>query len=215
MAVDPFTPGPTTDPTAGLPNPNDFENLRSQWSTFLDQPGARAALLQTGIALMQTPGFGQTPAGQIGAALGAGAEAATRSQLVGSKLDVEEAKGEALRARNLASQAGMEREQLRQSSMNERAQNQNMLRARQQYAYEDKAVKDHYQKLLKQWGDAEKNRELTGTANPYPKPTEPPSMSFEQWLQYNGMKFGISPLQQKIRAQTAKAEPDTTDEEGA
>jgi hypothetical protein len=86
MALDPFTPGPTSDPTAGIADPETFNNIRNQWSTFIDQPGNRAFLLQTGLALMQTPGFGEGPVGQIGRAVGEGAEALTR----GRKLDIAE-----------------------------------------------------------------------------------------------------------------------------
>jgi hypothetical protein len=84
--LDPFTPGPTSDPTAGVADPDTFNNIRNQWSTFIDQPGNRAFLLQTGLALMRTPRFGQGPMDQIGDAVGEGAEALTR----GRKLDIAE-----------------------------------------------------------------------------------------------------------------------------
>lgn len=77
---DPFTPGPTADPTAGLPDAGTFENIRDQWMTFLDKPGGRGALLNAGIALLQPPSFGDTPASQIGRAIGHAGEGVARTE---------------------------------------------------------------------------------------------------------------------------------------
>lgn len=82
---DPFTPGPTADPTAGLPDMGTFEQLRNQWATFLDDPRGRAALLSTGINLMQPPSFGDTGASQIGRAIGAGGETLNRTEAMDLK----------------------------------------------------------------------------------------------------------------------------------
>lgn len=48
------------------------------WDDWLQRPGNRTALLQIGLNLMQPPGFGQTVAGQVGQAIGAGGEAQAR-----------------------------------------------------------------------------------------------------------------------------------------
>lgn len=62
-------------------SPGWMESFRQQFSS----PEARAALLQFGIAAMQPQGFGQSLAGQLGQAIGAGAEAAGRVQAEGER----------------------------------------------------------------------------------------------------------------------------------
>lgn len=84
--TDPFTPGPTDDPTANLPDYDTFGKIKDQWNTFLDQPGGRAALLSAGLSLMQPPSFGDTPTAQIGRAIGAGGEALSRQEVMDTKL---------------------------------------------------------------------------------------------------------------------------------
>lgn len=51
-----------------------------QWDDFLQRPGNRQALLQMGLQLMQPMAQGQTVAGQIGQAIGAGGEAVDRNE---------------------------------------------------------------------------------------------------------------------------------------
>lgn len=72
--LDPFTPGATADPTAGIGDPSAYANLVGQWNQFLSDPRGRGALLSAGLALMQPRSFGDTPASQIGRAIGAGGE---------------------------------------------------------------------------------------------------------------------------------------------
>lgn len=72
--ANPFALGPNDDPTAGLPDEGTFNKLRDQWTTFMEQPGGRAALLSAGLSLMQPPSFGDTPTSQIGRALGVAGE---------------------------------------------------------------------------------------------------------------------------------------------
>lgn len=89
--TDPFTPGKTIDPTAGV-DPNTFDAIRGQWDTFMANPQGRAALLSAGIALMQPPSFGDTAAGQIGRAIGAGGQSATANQAMDIKASEAESK---------------------------------------------------------------------------------------------------------------------------
>ena len=64
---------------AGLMGPQETpEELKGQWDQFLSSDQNRSALLQFGLALMQPVSPGQTGAGHIGQAIGAGAEASGR-----------------------------------------------------------------------------------------------------------------------------------------
>lgn len=81
----PFVPGPNDDPTAGLPDENTFNKLKDQWTTFMDDPGGRAALLSMGLSLMQPPNFGDTATSQIGRALGVAGETVGRREAMDVK----------------------------------------------------------------------------------------------------------------------------------
>lgn len=92
-----------------------FNSLKGQWDSFLDQPGAKTALLQFGINMMQPPSFGDTGISQVGRALGAAGEASTRQQEIErkefeteSKADLAGARADAATAR--AGQAGATQE---------------------------------------------------------------------------------------------------------
>lgn len=98
--TDPFTPGPTIAPDAGVGA--EFESLKDQWNTFMQNPQGRAALLSAGIALMQPPSFGDTGAGQIGRAIGAGGQSATANQA----MDIRESEAESKQSLR-ESQAGL------------------------------------------------------------------------------------------------------------
>lgn len=116
-------------PAAGaLPGMETFESLRSQWDSFLEQPGARTALMQFGVNMLQPPSFGDTPMSQLGRAVGAAGEATTRQGILDvkereseAKTDLAEARagaataraGEAgARADAAASRLGLQRERL-------------------------------------------------------------------------------------------------------
>lgn len=101
--LDPFTPGATEDPTAGLPQPGHFEQLTDQWNTFLSDPRGRGAILQMGLALMQPRGFGDTGAGQVGRAIGAGGEQVGRREAMDIK-EQEAASKQELRGAQAAAQ---------------------------------------------------------------------------------------------------------------
>lgn len=62
--------------------------LLEQWNNFLKMPGATAAVIQTGINLMQPIGVGQSVIGHIGQSIGAGAEAMQRAQMAPIEQDL-------------------------------------------------------------------------------------------------------------------------------
>src|SRR5882672_10569734 len=76
---DPFTPGQTADPMAGV-DPGTYDKIRSEWGAFMGDPHGRAALLSAGLSLMQPPSFGDTGAGQIGRAIGTAGESVTANE---------------------------------------------------------------------------------------------------------------------------------------
>jgi hypothetical protein len=169
-----------TDPTAGIPNQDTFENIRNQWATWIDQPGNRQFLLQAGIALMQPPSFGDTGASQIGRAVGAGAEAATRGEIVGSKLAESEAKSEAAVAR--AGQAGerLGLEHYRRQSIERGQANQNLIRAQQLYQQDEAKVMGNYNAALRQW---ESENALLPANKQTPRPLPPKKYTnFQEWV---------------------------------
>ena len=74
-------PAPAPAPTAAAPTGLDILPQVGQpggWKAWVSQPENRAALVQAGIAMLQPLGVGQTTAGQIGGAIGAGMEARDR-----------------------------------------------------------------------------------------------------------------------------------------
>lgn len=81
---DPFTPGQTDDPTAGV-DPQTYDKVKQEWNAFLGNPQGRAALLSSGLALMPPPSFGDTGASQIGRAIGAAGASATQNQATDMK----------------------------------------------------------------------------------------------------------------------------------
>jgi hypothetical protein len=137
---DPFTPGQTNDPTAGV-DPSTYDKIRGQWDSFMGNPQGRAAMLSAGLALMQPPSFGDTGMSQLGRAIGAAGESATgneamdmkkretdiRQQEANSKEDLRASQAMAAEARAGTAEArvgaagsrlDLQREQLK--SMNER-----------------------------------------------------------------------------------------------
>jgi hypothetical protein len=54
------------------------QDLKGKWDQWMSDPANRAALLQTGVALMQPMSIGQNALGQVGQAIGQGAEAKGR-----------------------------------------------------------------------------------------------------------------------------------------
>src|SRR3990167_6195607 len=92
-------PGGPQTPMASAAPPQ--RNISKEWTEFLSQPGARQALIQMGISLLQAVGLGQSTLGNIGGAIGAGGEAATRARK--ARLEAEESQQDlALRERTVA-----------------------------------------------------------------------------------------------------------------
>ena len=188
-AEDPFTPGPTADPTAGIPNMDTFEGIRNQWSTFLDQPGARTALLQTGIALMQTPQFGQTPTGQIGAAIGAGGEAVSRQQAEQSKQDLEAARAEAAGSRAGEAQQRLGLEYFRRQSIERGQEASRQAHLFGLHAAYNKTQETTYQRDMHDW---HQNNDHLPEARRAPKPERPQYLDFETWARTAGYGGPVS-----------------------
>src|SRR5262245_58840565 len=116
--TDPFTPGVTSDETAGV-DPDTFGKLKSQWSTFLDDPAAKTAAAQFLVGAL-TPTWGGIGAG-LGQAIGSAGEAVTRRGMLESREELDRVKAEAAmmnaetksrlaEQRNLTAQTGLERD---------------------------------------------------------------------------------------------------------
>lgn len=85
MADNPFYAGEGEDPTANLPDAKTFSNLRNQWDTYLQNPGATSALLSFGLSLTQPPSFGDNAFSQIGRAVGTAGETTSRREAMDIK----------------------------------------------------------------------------------------------------------------------------------
>jgi hypothetical protein len=172
----------TFDPIAGLIDPQTYDKIASQWTSFLDQPGGRASVLSAGLALMQPGGWGQNGAAQIGSAIGAGGEAMGRVEAMNlkqreadSKDMLRAAQADAAGARAGAAGQALEVQRLR----NEGALTLGQLRAASQL----RQMHSSYEKATL----AEKNKIEGDILNPpVGKPGHregPTPLPFEQWLQ--------------------------------
>jgi hypothetical protein len=188
--VDPFSPGPIEDPTAGV-DPSTYTKVKQEWDAFLGNPQGRAALLSMGLSLMQPPSFGDTGAGQIGRAIGAAGESATSNQLMGLKEREQESKAElrssqataaearaataGARAETAGARLGMQAEQLR--SMNERNLLGNRVR-----------LSGMYQNYVRDIAKANANAQLLGGA-------QQPVLPMNDWIKQNPMlsQMGLVP----------------------
>jgi hypothetical protein len=182
MADFPFAFGgpQAAPPPAGA----DAEGIRNQWTNFLDQPGARPALLSMGIALMQPPSFGDTPTSQIGRAIGAGGEAATTGEALASKEAEQGARAEASVAK--AGQAG--ERLLRLEDLRNAKEQGNELQLRKLYLADQANQDKAYQAAHKEWQKAMSDFKLTGLKGETPpaEPQKPAYMSYEQWAATKG-----------------------------
>lgn len=105
--LDPFNPGEDNSPFAGI-DPQSFTRVRQEWDSFLGNPQGRAALLSAGLALMQPPSFGDTATSQIGRAIGAGGETASRNEAMDLKKAEAESKDELRQVRGQAALSNAE-----------------------------------------------------------------------------------------------------------
>lgn len=106
MLVDPFNAQqqvPVEDPNAGV---SQFGMLKAQWDNFLADPRGRAALLSTGLALMQPPSWGDTGASQIARAIGAGGESVRGTEELDRKQLETESKADLRSAQAVRAEAG-------------------------------------------------------------------------------------------------------------
>lgn len=150
-----------------MPGAETFTALKGQWDSFLEQPGAKTALLQFGINMMQPPSFGDTAFSQMGRAIGAAGEASTRQQVeerkemeAEAKADVAEMRAYAAQQRAGATGAKTELEREKLGISRERLENQrrqqdlttryNLLRGYQSYRRE---VEKRNAKIAADWND--------------------------------------------------------------
>lgn len=167
-----------------MPEVNTGE-LTNQWMNFLNDPRGRAALLSFGTQLMQPTNFGQTPMGNLGAAIGAGSEGAMNQekldmaqQEAASKQDLRGAQAESAISRAAAAEARanaagansanmatrLQIAQLTQDNLNERNRLGNTIRVQQEYRNYAKGV-----------DDLNRRAQLTGG-------TQQPKLEFDAWL---------------------------------
>lgn len=189
--LDPFTPGDTTDPLAGIADPNTYAKVRGEWDSFIGNPQGRAALLSTGLALMQPPSFGDTPMSQIGRAIGAAGQSATANQAMdlkeaeaGSKADLRMAQGESAMARASAAEAraaGAEG-RLGMAGANLELKKQQLEAMQQRNLLGNRVrLSGMYQTYVKDVAKRNQEKKLLGTGDPEPV------MPINDWIAQNPM----------------------------
>jgi hypothetical protein len=180
-----------------------FENIRNQWSTFLDQPGARTALLQTGLSLMQPPHFGDTPTAQVGRAIGAGGEAVTRQAEAQSKQELAQAKGETLRANMGQAGAKLGLEYFKRQSIEKGQQASRQAMILREYLKDKDHDEKTYANEVKRITDA---NAFKPAAQREKIPPRPVLMSLEDWVRAKGPAvvagFGLTGPEAKQPAQS-------------
>jgi hypothetical protein len=180
--------------------------VRSQWASFLDQPGARAALLNAGIALMQPPSFGDNLASQVGRAIGAGGEAVTRAELLNAKVGDIETRQELARARISQATDRLGLEHFRRKSIESVADANRQAGVFRTYIKDQNDVNKAYQRQLKDWNDLK----LTTPASQMPpQPTPPPAMDFSTWMRVRGAGLIGAQGLTAPQASSTKTEDDT------
>lgn len=162
------------------------QDISTQWSNFLSQPGASQLMLSMGINLMQPRHFGDNFSSVLGRAIGAGAEAATTSELVEGKLGEQEARSQASIARAAQAGTALEREQYRQNAISERHRSDVQARALDMYRKYQKDQDALYQRAKEKWVAERDNPLRDPKAPPPPEPQKPPQLSFDDWMQQFG-----------------------------
>jgi|SRR5215813_1258570 len=179
MADDTPFDTPQQQPQKRPPPGGDFSGIAQQWADFMDQPGARTALLNAGIALMQPPSFGDTFASQLGRAIGAGGEAATRGEAQAAEVERKEAQAEAARSR--AGEAGA-----RLETSIERARMQGRVRLAMQYPNYKAGVESENRKRREEW---QRQKFLTPEL---PEPPYVPLLSPDEFIAQQEKLLGVS-----------------------
>jgi hypothetical protein len=167
----PFDVTPKPPAAQGAPQPD----IAQQWASFMGQPGATAALLNAGISLMQPPSFGDTFASQLGRAIGAGGEAATRGEVLESKIGESEARSEAARSR--AGEAGA-----RLETSLERTRLQNRVKLIGEYNKYRHGIDEANRKAIANWEKATELDRLAGKTPSIPRPEPVMPDSQDVWI---------------------------------
>lgn len=180
-------------PFASNPNPTPEQqaDIASQWTAKLSDPNVRAMIMQTGLALMQPVGLGQTAAGHVGQAVGQGFEASDRvvgGQLAereqqrkerdtDSRMDERAARAQVAEARLGTAGAGLDLKRQGLEIARERLNMQSTLGDMQRRIQNSNA----YNTYQKEKEKTDQNRML---ADPKYKPE--PTLSFDEWSSTRG-----------------------------
>lgn len=125
----PLDPDQNPPQQGAPPQGTDTGGLLNQWRGFLDDPAGRAALVQTGLQMLQPRAIGQSTLGHIASSIGGGGEAgervrkteaseaeaasvqSARERGVGAREDLANAAGQRADAAMIAAQAAQQRAQ--------------------------------------------------------------------------------------------------------
>lgn len=192
--LDPFSPGPVNDPTAGV-DPSTYTRVRQEWDSFLGNPQGRAALLSAGLALMQPPSFGDTPTSQIGRAIGAAGQSASANQAMDLKEREQESKADLRSAQAAAAEARAETAGARAGSSGARLElARERLESQQRQSLLGSRIRlsNMYQNYVK---DIAKRNSDAKIYNPSATPE--PVLSMQDWISQNPMlrQMGLVPSQ--------------------
>lgn len=166
--------------------PQAPQDISSQWSNFLSQPGAGQLMLGMGINLMQPRHFGDTFGSQLGRAIGAGAEAASSGELLESKVGELDARSKAALERSAYAGERLGMQQMIQDQLNKRSQQAQETQVYKSYVADlDNAEKRHKDRMatyLKEKGEWDLAPARTRGPEPQRPPDLPPRPTFRDWL---------------------------------
>jgi hypothetical protein len=162
---------------------SEYDKIAQQWTSFLDQPGGRAALLQAGLALSQPMAWGQSGFGHLAGAIGSGAEAATRAEALGLKAQEAESRMMLAEARAGAAGAHAGAAETRAQSAREKLESgeklknlQARIQVNRMYNQYRAGEENNYQKALREY---ETNKLLYPNK---PPPERPQIMSEDEFI---------------------------------
>jgi hypothetical protein len=93
------------DPFSPIADPAAFEQVQANLGNFMQNPAGRAALLSTGLALMQPPSFGDNAVSQLGRALGSAGETVNRTEAMDLKEREQDSKADLRSSQALAAES--------------------------------------------------------------------------------------------------------------